>query len=68
MHSTSMLSASLVFALLVLFMAMQGVVPAIGGQAMPNVSGKWQGAWSTRGGNSGQITLQLVQEGNKVIG
>jgi hypothetical protein len=35
---------------------------------VPNVSGKWEGSWKTREGNSGQITLNLLQEGNKITG
>jgi hypothetical protein len=37
------------------------------GTAAPNVAGKWQGTWTHRAG-SGQITLQLAQEGTKVTG
>jgi hypothetical protein len=33
----------------------------------PNVAGKWEGTWKHRAG-SGQITLQLTQEGSNVIG
>ena len=36
------------------------------GIATPNVAGKWEGTWKHRAG-SGQITLQLTQEGTKVI-
>jgi hypothetical protein len=37
------------------------------GIATPNVAGKWEGTWKHRAG-SGQITLQLTQEGTKVLG
>jgi hypothetical protein len=37
------------------------------GTAAPNVAGKWEGTWVHRVG-SGQITLQLAQEGTKVTG
>jgi hypothetical protein len=37
------------------------------GTAAPNVAGKWQGTWMHPAG-SGQITLQLAQEGTKVTG
>jgi hypothetical protein len=37
------------------------------GTAAPNVAGKWEGTWTHRAG-SGQITLQLAQEGTKVTG
>jgi hypothetical protein len=41
--------------------------PALAGTAAPNVAGKWEGTWTHRAG-SGQITLQLAQEGTKVTG
>jgi hypothetical protein len=37
------------------------------GTATPNVAGKWEGTWVHRAG-SGQITLQLAQEGTKATG
>jgi hypothetical protein len=37
------------------------------GTAAPNIAGKWEGTWMHRAG-SGQITLQLAQEGTKVTG
>jgi hypothetical protein len=39
----------------------------IAGTATPNVAGTWEGTWSHRIG-SGQITLRLAQEGDKVTG
>ncbi len=37
------------------------------GTAAPNVAGKWEGTWTHPAG-SGQMTLQLAQEGTKVTG
>jgi hypothetical protein len=62
------LSAALLSATLILLIAIHGNILATAGESMPNVTGKWEGTWMTQGGNSGQITLQLVQEGNKVSG
>ena len=41
--------------------------PPSAGTPTPNVSGTWQGSWRHEIG-SGQITLQLAQEGTKVMG
>jgi hypothetical protein len=52
-----------------LLIAMHGNIAATAGESMPNVTGKWEGTWNARGrGGSGQITLHLRQEGNKVTG
>jgi hypothetical protein len=37
------------------------------GTAAPNIAGKWEGTWTHRAG-SGQITLQLAQQGTTVTG
>jgi hypothetical protein len=62
------LSTALLFATLLLLSALHGTIPAIAGESKPNVTGKWEGTWNTPRGNSGQITLQLAQDGNKVTG
>jgi hypothetical protein len=59
---------ALVAVTLMCLIALHGTFPATAGEAVPNVSGKWEGTWRTRGGDSGQITLHLLQEGNKVTG
>jgi hypothetical protein len=61
------LFTGLVLVLLALILAGNGGVPAVAGTSTPNVSGSWQGTWSHEIG-SGQITLQLAQEGAKVMG
>jgi hypothetical protein len=75
MQRTIALSTALVFATLMLLIAIPGNSPATAGESMPNVTGKWEGSWSVgllpgraSGGGSGQITLNLLQEGTKVIG
>ena len=62
-----MLFTGLVLVMLALILAGNGGVPAVAGTSTPNVSGTWQGTWSHEIG-SGQITLQLAQEGTKVMG
>jgi hypothetical protein len=54
---------------LMVLMAIHGTIPASAGEATPNVTGKWEGTYESRGtfGN-GPITLHLRQEGNKVTG
>jgi hypothetical protein len=56
-----------VLAMLALILAGNGGGPAVAGTSTPNVSGTWQGTWRHEIG-SGQITLQLAQEGTKVMG
>jgi hypothetical protein len=67
MSRTSALSVAALFAMLAILFAVQGNLPAMAGESMPNVTGKWEGSWNHRIG-SGQVTFQLVQEGSKVIG
>lgn len=67
MQRTIALSTALVFAMLALLMTMHGNIPATAGESAPNVAGKWEGTWTHRAG-SGQISLQLAQEGTKVLG
>jgi hypothetical protein len=59
---------ALIAVTLVCLIASHGTLPATAGEAVPNVSGKWEGTWRTRGGNSGEITLHLHQEGTTVTG
>ena len=69
MQRTVALSAALLSATLMLLIAIHGNIPATAGESMPNVTGKWEGTWNARGrAGSGQITLHLRQEGNKVTG
>jgi hypothetical protein len=69
MQRTIALSAALLSVTLMCLIATYGTIPASAGQATPNVTGKWEGTWSSRGAaGSGQITLHLRQEGNKVTG
>jgi hypothetical protein len=57
------LFTGLVWAMLALIPAGNGGVPAVAGTSTPNVSGTWRHEIG-----SGQITLQLAQEGTKVTG
>ena len=69
MQRTVALSAALLSATLMLLIAIHGNIPATAGESMPNVTGKWEGTYDGRGRfGSGQITLHLLQEGNKVTG
>ncbi len=69
MQRTVALSAALFSATLMLLIAMHGNIAATAGESMPNVTGKWEGTWNARGrAGSGEITLHLFQEGNKVTG
>jgi hypothetical protein len=68
MQRTIALSTALVAATLMLLIAMHGNIPAIAGQSAPNVSGKWEGTWRGSRGGTGEITIHLLQEGNKVTG
>jgi hypothetical protein len=69
MRRTIALSAALLSVTLMCLIVTYGTVPASAGQATPNVTGKWEGTYSSRGRfGTGQITLHLRQEGNKVTG
>jgi hypothetical protein len=67
MKWNTVIGMTLVVALLALIVAVHEDGQAIAGAAKPKVPGKWEGTWSHRAG-SGQITLQLAQEGTKVTG
>lgn len=67
MPRTVVLYAALALAMFALIIGGHNAGPARAGTAPPNVAGKWEGTWSHRAG-SGYITLQLAQEGTKVIG
>ena len=62
-----MLCTAFALALWALMLADNGGGPAGAGTSTPNVSGTWQGTWRHEVG-SGQITLQLAQQGAKVTG
>jgi hypothetical protein len=69
MERTIALSTALLSVTLMCLMAIHGTIPASAGEAMPNVTGKWEGTYEGRGRfGSGQITFHLRQEGNKVTG
>jgi hypothetical protein len=70
MQKTIALSAALLSAALMFFIAMHGTVPATAGESTPNVTGKWEGSYNFRMGRmgSGEITFDLSQQGNKVTG
>jgi hypothetical protein len=68
MQRSIALSTALLAATLMLLIAIHGNVPAIAGQSTPNVTGKWEGTWRTARGNTGEITIHLLQEGTKVTG
>ena len=67
MPRKTILFTAFVVAILALILAGPGDGPVMAGTATPNVSGTWQGTWRHEIG-SGQITLQLAQEGTKVKG
>jgi hypothetical protein len=67
MPRTIVLYAALALATFALMLGGHNAGPARAGTAAPNVAGKWQGTWMHPAG-SGQITLQLAQEGTKVTG
>jgi len=67
MKNTIVIGMTLVVAMLALMGAVDGDRQAIAGAAGPKVAGTWEGSWSHRAG-SGQITLQVAQEGTKVTG
>jgi hypothetical protein len=68
MPRKTILCTAFVSAILALILAGNGGVPAVAGTSTPNISGTWQGSWRQRQIGSGQITLQLAQEGTKVMG
>jgi hypothetical protein len=68
MPCKTILCTAFVSAILALILAGNGGVPAVAGTSTPNISGTWQGSWRQRQIGSGQITLQLAQEGTKVMG
>ena len=68
MTRKTILCTAFVSAILALILAGDGGVPAVAGTSTPNVSGTWQGSWRQRQIGSGQITLQLAQEGTTVTG
>jgi hypothetical protein len=59
--------AAFALAMFALMLGGHNAGSARAGTAAPNVAGKWEGTWMHRVG-SGQITLQLAQEGTKVTG
>ena len=67
MQPKVLVGTTVLIALLALMVTMNGDGQAIAGTAAPNVAGKWEGSWTHRVG-SGQITLQLAQEGTNVTG
>jgi hypothetical protein len=67
MPRTIVLYAALALATFALMLGGHSAGSAGAGTATPNVAGKWEGTWTHRAG-SGQITLQLAQEGTKVTG
>jgi hypothetical protein len=67
MPRTIVLCAAFALAAFALMLVGHNAGSARAGTAAPNVAGKWEGTWTHRAG-SGQITLQLAQEGTKVIG
>ena len=69
MQRTIALSTALLSVTLMFLIAIHGTIPASAGEAMTNVTGKWEGTYDGRGRfGSGQITFHLRQEGNKVTG
>jgi hypothetical protein len=62
-----LVGTTVLIALLALMVTMNGDGQATAGTAAANVAGKWEGSWTHRVG-SGQITLQLSQEGTNVTG
>lgn len=63
MPRKTILFPAFVLAMLALMVAGHSEGPAVAGTSSPNLSGTWRHEIG-----SGQITLQLVQEGTKVIG
>jgi len=67
MPRTIVLYAALILATFALMLGGPNASSVRAGTAAPNVAGKWEGTWMHQAG-SGQITLQLAQEGTKVTG
>jgi hypothetical protein len=67
MPRTIVLCAAFALATFALMLGGHNAGSARAGTAAPNVAGKWEGTWTHRAG-SGQITLQLAQEGTEVTG
>ena len=67
MPRTRVRYAALALATLALMLGGHQAGSARAGTATPNVAGKWEGTWTHPAG-SGQMTLQLAQEGTKVTG
>ena len=67
MPRTIVRCAALALATLAFILGGHNAGSARAGTAAPNVAGKWEGTWTHRAG-SGQITLQLAQEGTTVTG
>jgi hypothetical protein len=67
MARTIVLCAALALATFALMFDGHNAGSARAGTATPNVAGKWEDTWKHRAG-SGQITMQLAQEGTKVTG
>jgi hypothetical protein len=67
MQPKVLVGTTVLIALLALMVTMNGDGRAIAGTPAPNVAGNWAGTWVHRVG-SGQITLQLSQQGTNVTG
>jgi hypothetical protein len=67
MQRKALVGTTLLIAPLALMVTMNGDGQAIAGTAAPNVAGNWAESWTHRVG-SGQVTLQLSQEGSTVTG
>jgi hypothetical protein len=67
MPRTIVLCAAFALATFALMLGGHNAGSARAGPATPNVAGTWKGTWLHRYG-SGNITLQLAQEGTKVNG
>jgi hypothetical protein len=67
MQRKVLVGVTVLIALSALMITTGGGGQASAGAAAPNVAGNWEGTWTHRVG-SGQITLQVSQEGTKVTG
>jgi hypothetical protein len=67
MQRKALVATTVVMALLALMVTMFGDGQAIAGTPAVNVAGNWEGTWRHRIG-SGQLTLQLSQDGTTVTG
>src|SRR5262245_45282769 len=67
MQRKALVGTTVLIALLALMVTVNEDSQAIAGTPAVNVAGKWEGTWTHRVG-SGQMTLQLSQEGTKVTG